>query len=60
MANQMNISTNGFLLMQEKIETQRGENKILRQKLQSKADALVILSQELDKVKSCFSTIQYI
>jgi hypothetical protein len=51
-AGQMNISTSGFLLMQEKIETQKGENKILRQKLQSKAEALIILSQELDKVRN--------
>ena len=38
--------------MQEKIETQKGENKILRQKLQSKSEALIILSQELDKVRN--------
>ena len=38
--------------MQDKIETQKGENKILRQKLQSKTEALVILSQELDKVRN--------
>jgi len=31
----------GFLQMQDKIETQKGENKILRQKLQS-SDALFI------------------
>lgn len=49
---QLNISASGFLLMQEKIETQRGENKILRQKLQSKAEALLILSKELDKVRT--------
>ena len=41
-----------FHLLQEKIETQKGENKILRQKLQSKSEALVILSQELDKVRN--------
>ena len=45
------ISVN-FLHMQEKIETQKGENKILRQKLQSKSEALIILSQELDKVRN--------
>ena len=46
------VTATNFLLMQEKIETQKGENKILRQKLQSKAEALVILSQELDKVRN--------
>merc|ERR1712203_710698 len=45
-------STNNFLMLQDKIETQKGENKILRQKLQSKSEALVILSQELDKVRN--------
>ena len=39
-------------MLQDKIETQKGENKILRQKLQSKSEALVILSQELDKVRN--------
>ena len=46
------MSANNFLHMQEKIETQKGENKILRQKLQSKSEALIILSQELDKVRN--------
>ena len=50
-ANQK-VSANNFLHMQEKIETQKGENKILRQKLQSKSEALIILSQELDKVRN--------
>ncbi len=54
MAKIMSSSGNAssFLLMQEKIETHKGENKILRQKLQSKSEALVILSQELDKVRN--------
>ena len=46
------VSANNFLHMQEKIETQKGENKILRQKLQSKSEALIILRQELDKVRN--------
>ena len=46
------ISASNFLLMQERIETSKGENKILRQKLQSKSEALIILSQELDKVRN--------
>ena len=45
------ISTMGFLQMQDKIETQKGENKILRQKLQSKAEALLIITKELEKVR---------
>merc|ERR1712223_386358 len=51
MSTPQQVSVN-FLLMQEKIETQKGENKILRQKLQSKSEALIILSQELDKVRN--------
>lgn len=41
----------GFVLMQNKIETQKGENMILRQKLQSKSEALLILSKELEKAR---------
>ncbi len=36
----------------DKLETQRGENRILRQKLQSKAEALLILSQELERTRA--------
>ena len=52
MSSNQKVSANNFLHMQEKIETQKGENKILRQKLQSKSEALIILSQELDKVRN--------
>lgn len=48
------ISMNRFLftlLLQNRIETQRGENAILRQKLQSKSEALIILTKELDRAR---------
>ena len=41
-----------YMDLQESIETQRGENRILKQKLQSKAEALLILSKELDRYNS--------
>ena len=45
------MTQEGFVLMRNKIETQKGENMILRQKLQSKSEALLILSKELEKVR---------
>ena len=42
----------GIMQMQNKIETQKAENTILRQKLQSKAEALLILTKELNKVRN--------
>lgn len=42
---------NPINLIQEELETQSGENRILRQKLQSKSEALVILSSELEAVR---------
>ncbi|TRY71760.1 hypothetical protein TCAL_09724 [Tigriopus californicus] len=36
----------------DQIEIQRGENRILYQKLQSKSEALVILTKELDKTRA--------
>ena len=45
------ITTSGFIQMQDKIDTQKAENAVLRQKLQSKAEALVILTKELEKVR---------
>ena len=41
-----------FLFFQSRIETQKGENAILRQKLQSKSEALLILTKELEKSRS--------
>ena len=43
------IPNDDYMDMQDRIETQRGENRILKQKLQSKAEALLILSKELDR-----------
>lgn len=51
-SQQKPMTNEGFVLMQNKIETQRGENMILRQKLQSKSEALLILSKELEKVRA--------
>ncbi len=36
------MGSSNYLLSEEKIETQKAENKILRQKLQSKSEALVL------------------
>ena len=46
------MSQEAYHIMQDKIDTQKGENRILRQKLQSKAEALLILTKELEKVRS--------
>ena len=45
------LSPDGMQLVQEKISTLSNENKILQQKLNSKAEALLILSKEVDKVR---------
>ena len=44
------MTQTGFNAMQDQIDGQKAENAVLRQKLRSKAEALVILTQELDKV----------
>ena len=41
----------GFNAMQDQMDSQKAENAVLRQKLRSKADALLILTQQLDKVR---------
>jgi hypothetical protein len=42
----------GGSLIEETDDCGRPENKILRQKLQSKSEALVILTKELEKLRS--------
>ena len=49
-AMSVQMTQTGFNAMQEQIDGQKAENAVLRQKLRSKAEALVILTQELDKV----------
>lgn len=52
-SSQSSIVINGQDIgLLDQIETQRGENRILCQKLQSKSEALVILTKELDKTRA--------
>ena len=45
----------GFNAMQDQMDSQKAENAVLRQKLRSKADALLILTQQLDKVRIVYT-----
>ena len=46
----------GFNAMQDQMDSQKAENAVLRQKLRSKADALLILTQQLDKVRIVYTS----